>query len=80
MTQGPTAPGWKEKIELFKIYHEQISHALQQSTYTTSESAQHFGVPWANIPEFGDEQPDKDYPYRFDFDGLFEQVHDNFHG
>ncbi|KAK1449340.1 hypothetical protein CMEL01_08655 [Colletotrichum melonis] len=76
---GP-APGWKEKIELFKIYHEQISHALQQSTYTTSESAQHFGKPWANIVDFSDKQPDEDYPFRFDFDGLFEQVHDNFHG
>ncbi|KAK1484154.1 hypothetical protein CTAM01_13067 [Colletotrichum tamarilloi] len=80
LTQGPTAPGWKEKIELFKIYHEQISHALQQSTYTTSESAQHFGKPWANIVDFSDKQPDEDYPFRFDFDGLFEQVHDNFHG
>ncbi|KXH38505.1 hypothetical protein CSIM01_05630 [Colletotrichum simmondsii] len=80
LTQGPTAAGWKEKIELFKIYHEQISHALQQSTYTTSESAQHFGKPWANIVDFSDKQPDEDYPFRFDFDGLFEQVHDNFHG
>ncbi|KAK2018442.1 Di-copper centre-containing protein [Colletotrichum eremochloae] len=80
LTQGPSAKGWKEKIELFKIYHDQISHALQQKTYTTSESAQLFGVPWANITEFSDNQPSEKYPYRFDFDGLFEQVHDNFHG
>ncbi|KAI7772237.1 hypothetical protein LZL87_007598 [Fusarium oxysporum] len=80
LTEGPDAKGWKEKIELFKIYHDQIAHALEQKTYTTSESAQHFGVPWANIPDFTDDQPDKDYPFRFDFDGLFEQVHDNFHG
>jgi hypothetical protein len=80
LTEGPSSPGWKEKIGLFKKYHEQISHALQQSTYTTSESAQHFGVPWANITDFSDDQPDGDYPFRFDFDGLFEQVHDNFHG
>lgn len=80
LTEGPDAKGWKEKIELFKIYHDQIAHALEQKTYTTSESAQHFGVPWANITDFTDDQPDKDYPFRFDFDGLFEQVHDNFHG
>ncbi|KAF4441157.1 Hemocyanin beta-C chain unit D [Fusarium acutatum] len=80
LTEGPSAPGWKEKIGLFKKYHEQISHALQQSTYTTSESAEHFGVPWTNITTFSDDQPDKLYPFRFDFDGLFEQVHDNFHG
>ncbi|KAH7147542.1 hypothetical protein DER46DRAFT_563743 [Fusarium sp. MPI-SDFR-AT-0072] len=80
LKEGPDAKGWKEKIELFKIYHDQIAHALEQKTYTTSESAQHFGVPWANIPDFTDDQPDKDYPFRFDFDGLFEQVHDNFHG
>ncbi|KAL5590420.1 hypothetical protein FOBRF1_013977 [Fusarium oxysporum] len=80
LAEGPYAKGWKEKIELFKIYHDQIAHALEQKTYTTSESAQHFGVPWANITDFTDDQPDKDYPFRFDFDGLFEQVHDNFHG
>ncbi|KAJ3940603.1 uncharacterized protein N0V96_009608 [Colletotrichum fioriniae] len=44
------------------------------------QSAQHFGIPWANIVDFSDKQPDEDYPFRFDFDGLFEQVHDNFHG
>ncbi|KAF0332014.1 tyrosinase [Colletotrichum asianum] len=80
LTQGPTAAGWKEKIELFKLYHDQIALALQQSTYTTSQSAQHFGYPWANVDQFSDNQPDKYYPFRLDFDGLFEQVHDNFHG
>ncbi|GKU20067.1 unnamed protein product [Fusarium langsethiae] len=44
------------------------------------ESAQHFGIPWANLVDFTDHQPDTVYPFRCDFDGLFEQVHDNFHG
>ncbi|KAF4975549.1 hypothetical protein FDECE_18563, partial [Fusarium decemcellulare] len=78
--KGPSARGWKEKFGLFKHYHEQIEAALKQKTYTTSESAQHFGVPWTNIPDFSDDNPDIKYPFRHDFDGLFEQVHDNFHG
>ncbi|RFN43983.1 hemocyanin, beta-c chain unit d [Fusarium flagelliforme] len=80
LTQGLSAPGWRAKIEIFTKYHDQISHALAQSTYTTSKSAQHFGVPWANITDFTEDQKDSLYPFRFDFDGLFEQVHDNFHG
>ncbi|KPM37859.1 hypothetical protein AK830_g8702 [Neonectria ditissima] len=80
LTEGPSSPGWKTKIDLFKLYHQQISHALSQPTYTTSETAEHFGVPWANITTFSDNQGDDLYPFRFDFDGLFEQVHDNFHG
>ncbi|KAI8660255.1 Tyrosinase-Cu-bd domain-containing protein [Fusarium keratoplasticum] len=80
LTEGPSSPDWGRKIELFKLYHEQIEQALKQSTYTTSETAEHFGVPWANITTFSEDQQDCLYPYRFDFDGLFEQVHDNFHG
>ncbi|UZP39011.1 hypothetical protein NXS19_006827 [Fusarium pseudograminearum] len=79
LTEGSSNPGWKAKVELFEIYHTQIEHALEQATYTTSESAQHFGIPWANIVDFTDHQPDTAYPFRCDFDGLFEQVHDNFH-
>ncbi|KAJ4249598.1 hypothetical protein NW757_007623 [Fusarium falciforme] len=80
LTEGPSSPDWDRKIGLFKLYHEQIEQALKQSTYTTSETAEHFGVPWANITTFSEDQRDCLYPYRFDFDGLFEQVHDNFHG
>jgi tyrosinase len=80
LTQGPSNSEWETKVKLFKMYHIQIAHALEQSTYTTSESAQHFGIPWANIPDFTERQPDTAYPFRCDFDGLFEQVHDNFHG
>ncbi|KAJ4320190.1 hypothetical protein N0V84_005975 [Fusarium piperis] len=80
LIQGPSSPNWGRKVGLFKLYHDQIAQALKQSTYTTSETAEHFGVPWANITTFSDDQPDGLYPYRFDFDGLFEQIHDNFHG
>lgn len=80
LVQGPTALGWAEKVAFFTLYHEQISHALDQSVYTSSHTAESFGVPWANIVEFGENNPDSWYPYRFNFDGLFEQVHDNFHG
>ncbi|EYB21986.1 hypothetical protein FG05_12404 [Fusarium graminearum] len=80
LTEGPSNHGWEAKIKWFKMYHIQIAHALEQATYTTSESAQHFGIPWANIVDFIDNQPDTAYPFRCDFDGLFEQVHDNFHG
>ncbi|KAK7426017.1 hypothetical protein QQZ08_007465 [Neonectria magnoliae] len=80
LTEGPSSPDWEKKIGLFELYHKQIAHALSQSTYTTSETAEHFGVPWANITTFSDDQKDDLYPHRFDFDGLFEQVHDNFHG
>ena len=56
---------------------------MSQSTFTSNTSpgtAELFGIPWANITTFSEKQDDKLYPFRFDFDGLFEQVHDNFHG
>ncbi|KAF7539840.1 hypothetical protein G7Z17_g12337 [Cylindrodendrum hubeiense] len=74
------SPEWTKKIDLFKTYHKQITDALSQSSYTSSHTSEHFGVPWANIQNFKDDNPDSWYPYRMDFDGLFEQVHDNFHG
>ncbi|RSL51348.1 hypothetical protein CEP54_011449 [Fusarium duplospermum] len=80
LTEGPSSSGWDRKIGLFKLYHGQIEQALKQSTYTTSDTAEHFGVPWTNITTFSEDQKDCLYPFRFDFDGLFEQVHDNFHG
>ncbi|RSL99875.1 hypothetical protein CDV31_012009 [Fusarium ambrosium] len=80
LTEGPSSRHWKRTIGLFKLYHRQIEHALRQSTYTSSHTAEHSGVPWAYITTFSDHQKNKLYPYRFDFDGLFEQVHDNFHG
>jgi hypothetical protein len=80
LVEGKTSPQWAEKIALFKLYHQQIQHALDQSTFTSSDTAEYFGIPWQNIIEFEENNPDSWYPFRFDFDGLFEQVHDNFHG
>lgn len=77
LVAGSSSPGWEAKINLFKLYHQQISNALSQSTYSAPED---FGLPWANITNFGDDNPDNWYPNRTDFDGLFEQAHDNFHG
>lgn len=80
LVQGKSAPGWASKIALFGLYHDQISHSLSQKTFTSSDTAEGFGLPWQNIPEFSENNPDSNYPFRLDFDGLFEQVHDNFHG
>ncbi|KAL7948108.1 hypothetical protein V8C42DRAFT_316712 [Trichoderma barbatum] len=80
LAEGPSSDKWKKKICMMNLYHSQITNALQQSTFTSSETEEHFGIPWANIQSFSQKQPDKWYPHRFDFDGLFEQVHDNFHG
>jgi hypothetical protein len=80
LIEGKSSPKWSEKIRLFTMYHEQITHSLSQSSYTSPQTAESFGIPWANIVTFSENQPDSLYPYRFDFDGLFEQVHDNFHG
>ncbi|KAF2225804.1 hypothetical protein BDZ85DRAFT_307780 [Elsinoe ampelina] len=80
LVNGKNDPGWNAKISLFTLYHQQITQSLSQATFTSSNTAEGFGMPWANIPTFSDNQPDSLYPYRFDFDGLFEQVHDNFHG
>ncbi|KAL7813367.1 hypothetical protein V8C26DRAFT_405712 [Trichoderma gracile] len=80
LAEGPSSAKWTNKICMMKLYHEQITNALKQSTFTSSETEEHFGIPWANIQTFSENQPDKLYPHRFDFDGLFEQVHDNVHG
>ncbi|KAH6655911.1 hypothetical protein BKA67DRAFT_603635 [Truncatella angustata] len=80
LVEGPSSPDWQRKISLFSKYHEQITQALQQKTFTSKDTQEGFGIPWANIPTFSDDQPDSLYPYRLDFDGLFEQVHDNYHG
>ncbi|KXJ88670.1 hypothetical protein Micbo1qcDRAFT_150590 [Microdochium bolleyi] len=80
LVNGPSDPDWDRKIGLFNTYHGQLQHCLEQKTYTSDGTAEEFGRPWANIPTFSDDQLDELYQFRFDFDGLFEQVHDNFHG
>src|SRR6266700_3172537 len=64
LVAGSSSPGWEAKINLFKLYHQQISNALSQSTYSAAED---FGLPWANITNFGDDNPDNCYPNRTDF-------------
>ena len=59
-------------------YQYQVSFALSWPRFSTPEGAP--GYPWANITSFDPPPPDSDYPHRTDFDGLFEQPHDNFHG
>ena len=66
------------KLELIAHYQYQVAFALRWPRFSTPEGAP--GYPWANITTFDPPPPDSDYPHRTDFDGLFEQPHDNFHG
>jgi hypothetical protein len=73
------------QIGYFNKYHKQIIASLQTPTYSSmysspGQTAEGYGMPWTNIETFSEDQPDNRYPYRTDFDDLFEQVHDNFHG
>jgi Common central domain of tyrosinase len=76
-TSQPKPPGWATKIGMFRKYQDQITHSLKQDTFSASQG---YGHPWAAIPIFDEDTPDSEYLHRSDFDGLFEQVHDNFHG
>lgn len=66
-----------QQIKLTRVFQAQVSNALQWSVFS---SPQGNGRPWANIPTFSPPQPDDLYPHRTDFDGLYEQPHDNYHG
>ncbi len=67
---------WYKMVELFQ---QQVVDALKFTTFSVPQGVP--GYPWANLPAFVPPQPDADYPYReVNFDGLFEQPHDNFHG
>ena len=68
----------EQKLALIGLYQHQIAFALRWNRFSTPEGA--VGYPWANIPTFDPPPPDSDYPHRTDFDGLYEQPHDNFHG
>lgn len=64
-----------------QIFQQQVSDALLFDTFSTPQGvwgAQ--GTPWANIPTFAPPQDDALYPFReVNFDGLYEQPHDNYH-
>jgi tyrosinase len=68
----------QKKIGLVRLFQEQVRNALRWPRFSQPEGAP--GYPWANIQQFDPPQPDSEYPNREDFDGLYEQPHDNFHG
>lgn len=65
-------------LGLSRLFQQQVVDALQFDSFSEPQGS---GIPWANIPSFDPPQPDEDYPFReVNFDGLFEQPHDNYHG
>ena len=65
-----------------RIFQQQVVDAQRFDTFSTPQGVWGAeGTPWANIPTFDPPQPDALYPFReVNFDGLFEQPHDNYHG
>jgi hypothetical protein len=66
------------KLALITHFQQQVAFALGWGVFSSPEGTP--GYPWANILTFNPPPPDSEYPHRTDFDGLFEQPHDNFHG
>jgi hypothetical protein len=79
LVEGQSHPKWRGKISMFTLYHRQIANAFFQPEFSLRQD---YGYPWGNAPALGENQPDNLYPQisRQFFDGLFEQVHDNYHG
>ncbi|KAH8705378.1 hypothetical protein BGW36DRAFT_421940 [Talaromyces proteolyticus] len=79
LVDGRTNPLWAKKVSMLALYHQQIANAFSQEDFSLREG---HGYPWGNVPDFSENQPDSLYPEaaRQYFDGLFEQVHDNYHG
>lgn len=71
-----------ERAALFamaEIFQQQVVDALRFDSFSVPQGSP--GFPWANIPAFTPPQPDDLYPYRDkNFDGAYEQPHDNYHG
>ncbi|WP_322051980.1 tyrosinase family protein [Paraburkholderia bannensis] len=67
-----------KKIAMVRIFQEQVANALKWPTFSQPQGWP--GYPWQNILTFDPPQSDELYPNRTDFDGLYEQPHDNFHG
>lgn len=62
-----------------EIFQQQVVDALKFDVFSQPQGNP--GYPWANIPTFDPPQPDDDYPQRsLNFDGAYEQPHDNYHG
>jgi tyrosinase len=68
----------EEKVGLTLLYQQQVQRALAFPDFSHPEGD---GYPWANIQSFDPPPPDSDYVYRnYNFDGAYEQPHDNYHG
>jgi hypothetical protein len=68
----------RAKIALTRKYQEQIQRAFAFPSFSHPQGDGH---TWANITSFHPEPPDSDYVYRdVNFDGAYEQPHDNYHG
>jgi len=65
-------------IHMVRIFQNQVVAALKWPVFSQPEGWP--GYPWANILVFDPPQPASLYPNRTDFDGLYEQPHDNWHG
>jgi len=68
----------QQKFNLLNKFQRQVSEALMWPVFSTPQGSP--GYPWANIPTFDPPPPDRDYPHKCDFDGRYEQPHDNYHG
>ncbi len=66
------------KIGLTRLYQQQVQRALAFHDFSHPQG---MGQPWANIPSFDPPPADSLYVYRnYNFDGAYEQPHDNYHG
>jgi len=66
------------KIALTLQYQQQVQKALAFENFSHQQG---YGDPWANIQSFNPPPPDSEYRYRdVNFDGAYEQPHDNYHG
>ena len=67
---------------MVEIFQQQVVDALKFERFSAPQGEWGaLGTPWANIPTFDPPQPDELYPLRtINFDGLYEQPHDNYHG
>ena len=78
-TSGDDHRAEREKLfRLVRIFQNQVANALRWPVFSQPEGWP--GYPWANILTFDPPQADLLYPHREDFDGLYEQPHDNWHG
>jgi hypothetical protein len=78
-TSGDDHRAEREKlVRMVRIFQDQVVGAMTWPVFSQPQGWP--GYPWANILVFDPPQPDKLYPNREDFDGLYEQPHDNWHG